>query len=128
MNVDGDDNETTMYTMGDGADGSSTSSKPLPKALGNIDKIAKEISKGTRAHSHFIMEGGGVETNRALVHILNQLVQKKIPLMVTKLKEESRQQGEKGPEDIFSHNSVTLKTTISLPRDTMLVILENLFL
>ena len=75
MSVDGEDDETVMYTLGDGGIGSSTSSNPLPAALNNIEKIAKKIFKGQRANSCFFVEAGRVESNMELVHLLNQLVQ-----------------------------------------------------
>ena len=65
-----------------------------------------------------------METNRDLVHILNQLVMRKIPLILSKLRDERVLVNNKGPEDVFSYNTLTHKTTILLPRDTMLVIPE----
>ena len=104
MDVDGDDDETTMCTMGDEGEGTPISKEPHPKALSKIEKIAKKLFKG---------------------HLL---VQKKIPLTLAKLKDERPQANGKGPKDIFSYNPVTLKTTISLPGDTMLVFPEHLSL
>ena len=75
MSVDGEDDETVMYTLGDGGIGSSTSGNPPPTALNNIEKIAKKIFKGQRANSRFFMEAGRVESKMELVHLLNQLVQ-----------------------------------------------------
>ena len=60
------------------------------------------------------------------MHILNQLVVKKIPLVLAKLRAERVKAKHRGPEDVFSYNTVTHKTNISLPEDTMLVIPEDL--
>ena len=71
MDVDSeDDDETVMYGMEDDGTGTSTSKNPLPTALTTIEKIAKKLFKGERTYIHFILEGGRVETNRELVHIL----------------------------------------------------------
>ena len=69
-----------------------------------------------------------METNRELVYILNQLIMRKIPLILAKLRDERSLSNNKGPEDVFSYNTLTHKTTISLPRDTMLVIPDHLSL
>ena len=69
-----------------------------------------------------------METNRDLVHILNQLVMRKIPLILSKLRDERVLVNNKEPEDLFSYNTLTNKTTISFPHDTLLVIPEHLSL
>ena len=43
-----------------------------------------------------------METNRDLVHILNQLVLRKVPLILAKLRDERALANNKGPEDVFS--------------------------
>ena len=118
--------ETIMYSIKDDGTGSSTSPKPMPTALTNIEKIAKRIFRGERAYTRVVLEAGRVETNRDMVHILNQLVVKKQPLVLAKLRAERVKANHRGPEDVFSYNTVTHKTTISLPQDTMLVIPEDL--
>ena len=75
-----DDDETVISSMRDDGTGTSTSKNPLPTALTPIEKIAKKVFKGVWSYTRFILEGGRVETNRDLVHILNQLVVKKTPL------------------------------------------------
>ena len=114
-----------MYRIKDDGTGTSTSKNPLPTALTPIEKIAKKLFKGERAYTRFILEGGRVETNRDMVHILNQLIIRKIPLILSKLRDERALANNKGPEDVFSYNILTHKTTISLPRDTMLVIPDH---
>ena len=118
--------ETIMYSIKDDGTGSSTSPKPMPTALTHIEKIAKRIFRGERAYTRVVLEAGRVETNRDMVHILNQLVVKKLPLVLAKLRAERVKASHRGPEDVFSYNTVTHKTTISLPQDTMLVIPEDL--
>ena len=98
----------------------------MPTALTHIEKRAKRIFRGERAYTGVVLEAGRAETNRDLVHILNQLVLKKLPLVLAKLRAERVQASHTGPEDVFSYNTVTHKTTISLPQDTMLVIPEDL--
>ena len=123
-----DDDETVYYSIKDDGVGSSTSSKPIPPALTHIEKIAKKIFKGERSYTRVVLEAGRVETNRELVHQLNQLVVKKLPHLQEKLREERRRAGERGPEDVFSFNTFNQKTAISLPHDYMLVIPEDLSL
>ena len=83
MSVDSDNNETRMfYTVGDDGRGTSTVNEPLPAALGDIDKIAMKLLKGTQVYTCFFIEEGRVETNIDLVHLLNVLVQTKIPLVL----------------------------------------------
>ena len=118
--------ETITYSFKDDRTGSSTSPKPMPTALTHIEKIAKRIFRGERAYTRVVLEAGRAEMKRDLVHILNQLVLKKLPLVLAKLRAERVQASHRGPEDVFSYNTVTHKTTISLPQDTMLVIPEDL--
>ena len=92
-----DDDETVYYSIKDDGVGSSTSSKPIPPALTHIEKIAKKIFKGERSYTRVVLEAGRVETNRELVHQLNQLVVKKLPHLQEKLREERRRAGERGP-------------------------------
>lgn len=122
---DGSDG-TVMYTIKDDGTGSTTSSKPIPSSLMHIEKIAKKIFTGQRAYTRVILEGGRADTNRDLVHQLNQLMAKKLPNVLRDLREERRKAGEKGPEDVFSFNTFNQKTSISLPHDHMLVIPEEL--
>ena len=84
-----DDDETVYYSIKDDGVGSSTSSKPIPPAL---------LSLYTRV----VLDAGRVETNRELVHQLNQLVVKKLPHLQEKLREERRGAGERGPEHLQS--------------------------
>ena len=127
-NDDDDDaesnDETIMYSFKDDRTGSFTSPNPMPTALAHIEKRAKRIFRGERAYTGVVLEAGRAETNRDLVHILNQLVLKKLPLVLAKLRAERVQASHTGPEDVFSYN--THKTTISLPQDTMLVIPDDL--
>ena len=123
-----DDDDTVYYSIKDDGVGSSSSSKPIPPALTHIEKIAKKIFKGERSYTRVVLEAGRVETNRELVHQLNQLIVKKLPHLQEKLREERRSAGERGPEDVFSFNTFNQKTSISLPHDHMLVIPEDLSL
>ena len=112
MGVDDDDDaesndETIMYSIKDDGTGSSTSSKPMPTALTHIEKIAKRVFRGERAYTRVVLEAGRVETNKDLVHILNQLVVKKLPLVLAKLRGERVKASHRGPEDVFSYNTVT---------------------
>ena len=125
---DDDDADTVYYSIKDDGVGSSSSSKPIPPALTHIEKIAKKIFKGERSYTRVVLEAGRVETNRELVHQLNQLIVKKLPHLQEKLREERRSAGERGPEDVFSFNTFNQKTSISLPHDHMLVIPEDLSL
>ena len=125
---DDDDADTVYYSIKDDGVGSSSSSKPIPPALTHIEKIAKKIFKGERSYTRVVLEAGRVETNRELVHQLNQLIVKKLPHLQEKLREERRSAGQRGPEDVFSFNTFNQKTTISLPHDHMLVIPEDLSL
>ena len=125
---DDDDDETVYYSIKDDGVGSSSSSKPIPPALTHIEKIAKKIFRGERSYTQVVLEAGRVETNRELVHQLNQLVVKKLPHLQEKLREERRRACERGPEDVFSFNTFNQKTAISLPHDYMLVIPEDLSL
>ena len=120
-----DDAETVMYSMRDDGTGSSPSTKTLPAALTQIEKIAKELFKGERAYMRVILEGGRVETNRDLVHIRHA---KKLPLILAKLRNERVLANNKGPEDVFSYNTLTHITSVALPRDTLLFIPEHLSL
>ena len=122
---DGSDG-TVMYTIKDDGTGSTTSSKPIPSSLMHIEKIAKRIFTGQRAYTRVILDGGRADTNRELVHQLNQLIAKKLPNVLRDLREERSKAGERGPEDVFSFNTFNQKTTISLPHDHMLVIPEEL--
>ena len=125
---DDDDADTVYYSIKDDGVGSSSSSKPIPPALTHIEKIAKKIFKGERSYTRVVLEAGRVETNRELVHQLNQLIVKKLPHLQEKLREERRSAGQRGPEDVFSFNTFNQKTAISLPHDHMLVIPEDLSL
>ena len=86
---DGND-ETVYYSIKDEGSGSSSSSKPLPPALTHIQKIAKKIFRGERSYTRVVLEEGRVESNRELVHQLNQLVIKKLPHVLDKLREERK--------------------------------------
>ena len=83
-----DDDETVYYSIKDEGVRSSTSSKPIPPALTHIEKIAKKIFKGERSYTRVVLEAGRVETNRELMHQLNQLVVKELPHLQEKLREE----------------------------------------
>ena len=110
---DGESNdETRMYTFKDDGTGSSNSPKPMPTALIHIEKIAKRLFRGERAYTRVVLEAGRPETNRDLVHILNQLVLKKLPIVLAKLRAGRVQASHRGPEDVFTYNTVTHKTTI----------------
>ena len=58
MSIEGDADETVMYTFGDTGPGSSTSSAPFPTSLSNIKKEAKKLCPGKRAYAyvHFLSE------------------------------------------------------------------------
>ena len=127
-NQDINNDETVMYTLGDDGRGTTTAHEDLPKELKEIDKIARKLFKGHRAYTHFFMEAGRVDSNNELIEMLNNLMKKKIPLIVSKLKKEKTANGGKGPDVIFSYDNLTMKTTIALPADTMLVIPEFLSL
>ena len=92
-----------------------------------LDDILKEEAE-IEVEVAEVLEAGRVETNRELVHQLNQLVVKKLPHLQEKLREERRRAAERGPEDVFSFNTFNQKTSISLPHDHMLVIPEDLSL
>ena len=109
---DDDDADTVYYSIKDDGVGSSSSSKPIPPALTHIEKIPKKIFKGEHSYTRVVLEAGRVETNRELVHQLNQLIVKKLPHLQEK----------------FSFNTFNQKTSISLPHDHMLVIPEDLSL
>ena len=129
--TDSDDDgnyETVMYSIKDDGSGSSSSSKPIPPALTQFEKIAKKIFRGERSYTRVVLEEGRVESNREPMHQLNQLIVKKLPHVLKKLREERKNAGDRGPEDVFSFNTFNQKTAISLPQDYKLVIPEDMSL